>query len=71
MLAYFLQYDEKKKKKSCKAAGGSCIDLLITKSKFSFMTTNSKFLIYCSQNKIWKFWTKEINTPQSKTKSPS
>ena len=47
---------------SSKVDGGSCIDLLITNSKFSFMTTNSletglsdHHHIYYSQNKIWKF----------------
>ena len=47
-----------------------CVDLVITNSKFWSMMT--KFLkiglsdhhhIYYSQNKIWKFWTEEINIP--------
>ena len=41
-----------KQNKCFKGDRGSYIDLLITNLKFSFMTTNSKFLIYCSQKKI-------------------
>ena len=48
-----------KQNKCFKGDGCSCIDLLITNWKFSFMTTNSfetdlsyHHHIYCSQNKI-------------------
>ena len=50
-----------------KGDGGSCIDLLITISKFSFMMINSfesgltdRSQIYYSQNKIWKFEPKKL-----------
>ena len=56
-----------------KGDGGSCIDLLIINSKFSFMKTNSfetglsdhHYMIYTFlKTKILKVSTKEINIPQ-------
>ena len=48
-----------KQNKCFKGDRGSCVDLLITNSKFSFMATNSFETdltdhnhVYCSQNKI-------------------
>ena len=69
LAAYVLQYDETEY-----IFNSSCTDLLIKNSKFLFMTTNffeiglsDHHYIYNSQNKIWKFWTKEINIPEFQT----
>ena len=63
-----------KQNTSFKGDGGLCIDLLITNSKFVLMTINSFETglsdddpIYYSQNKIWEFWTEEINIPPFQT----